>query len=99
MAKTTDLSKLEHMYVNAPLHFYYDTNAAGKRVLRHIRVNWHQFEVPADGVTVDTVPADSVGSAQIEDNSVMMEDLNDDVKEQLAPAERVTQQDLDGFKA
>lgn len=98
MAKTTDLSKLEHMYVNGPLHFYYET-IDGQRILRHIRVNWHQFEVPADGVTIDVVPDNSVGSAQIDDNSVMMEDLNDSVKEQLTPAERVTQDELNNFNA
>lgn len=98
MAKTTDLSKLEHMYVNGPLHFYYDTDKDGKRVLRHIRVNWHEFEVPADGVTVD-IPEGSVGSKEIEDESVEMQDLSKDVKEKLSPAERVTKDELDNFNA
>lgn len=83
MAKTTDLTELKHMLVNGPLHFYYETNKAGKRVLRHIRVNWHQFEVPADGITIDVVPDNAVGSAQIEDGSVQMDDLNDSVKEKM----------------
>ena len=56
MAKTTDLTKLEHMYVNGPLHFYYDTDKDGRRVLRHIRFHHHGFEVPADGVTIDGYP-------------------------------------------
>lgn len=96
MATTTDLSKLEHMYVNGPLHFYYETDKDGKRVLRHIRVNWHQFEVPADGVTVE-IPEGSVGSKEIEDESVEMQDLSKDVKEKLSPAERVTQDELNNF--
>lgn len=82
MAKTTDLSKLEHMYVNGPLHFYYEKTKDGQRILRHIRVNWHQFEVPADGVTVE-IPEGSVGSKEIEDGSVQMDDLNDSVKEKM----------------
>lgn len=94
MAKT-DLSKLEHMYVNGPLHFYYET-IDGQRILRHIRVNWHQFEVPADGVTVE-IPEGSVGSKEIEDESVEMQDLSKDVKEKLSPAERVTQDELNNF--
>jgi len=98
MAKTTDLSKLEHMYVNGPLHFYYEKTKDGQRILRHIRVNWHQFEVPADCVTVE-IPEGSVGSKQIEDESVEMQDLSKDVKENLSPAERVTQDELDNFNA
>ena len=55
MAKQ-DLSKLRHALVNAPLHFYYEAGAGGTRVLRHIRVQQKNFEVPADGVTIDVVP-------------------------------------------
>ena len=96
MAKT-DLSKLEHMYVNGPLHFYYETDKDGKRVLRHIRFYQHNFQVPADGITIDVVPDNSVGSEQIKDGTVEMQDLSKDVKEQLSPAERVTQDELNNF--
>lgn len=97
MATTTDLSKLEHMYVNGPLHFYYET-IDGQRILRHIRVNWHEFEVPADGVTVE-IPEGSVGTREIEDEGVEMQDLSKDVREKLSPAERVTQDELNNFNA
>lgn len=48
------------------------------------------------GSTIDIIPADSVGSEQIADESVEMEDLSPRVKEQMA--DRVSQQDLDNFQ-
>lgn len=39
----------------------------------------------------------SVGTEQIKDESVEMQDLSKDVKEQLSPAERVTQDELNNF--
>jgi predicted transcriptional regulator len=96
MAKTKDLSKLQHYLANSPLHFYYDIDKEGNRVLRHIRVQQHNFEVPADGITIDTVPPDSVGTEQIIDKSVKMEDLNPEVTDSIA--DRVTQDDLDNFE-
>ena len=91
-----DLSKMNHYLVNAPLHFYTERTDDGAEVLRHIRVQQRIFDVPADGVTIDTVPPDSVGSRQIEDGSVQLEDLNKDVLDNMA--DRVTQEDLDNFK-
>jgi hypothetical protein len=81
--------------VNAPLHFYTETADDGTEVLRHIRVQQRVFNVPADGVTIDTVPPDSVGSRQIEDGAVMLDDLNPEVKDSIA--DRVTQDDLNDF--
>lgn len=78
MTTQKDLSQLGHVYVDGPLHFYYETAEDGTRILRHIRVNQRTYQVPSDGVTIDTLPADSVGSAQIEDGSVQMEDLSPD---------------------
>lgn len=96
MAKTKDLSKLQHYLAYTPLHFYYETDKEGNQVLRHIRVQQHNFEVPADGITIDTVPPDSVGTEQIIDKSVKMEDLNPEVTDSIA--DRVTQDDLDNFE-
>lgn len=48
------------------------------------------------GSTIDIIPADSVGSEQIANESVEMEDLSPRVKEQMA--DRVSQQDLDNFQ-
>ena len=48
------------------------------------------------GSTIDIIPPDSVGSEQIEDESVEMEDLSPRVKEQMA--DRVSQQELDNFQ-
>ena len=74
--KTPDFSKLNHWLVNAPMHFYTETKDDGTEVLRHIRVQQKNFEVPADGVTIDVVPPNSVGSQEIKDESVQMEDLD-----------------------
>ena len=95
MAKTEDLSKMQHFLAYPPLHFYYEIDKDGNQVLRHIRVQQRNFEVPADGITIDTVPPDSVGGEQIVDGSVKLEDLNHEVTDSIA--DRVTQDDLDGF--
>lgn len=96
MANSEDLTKLQHYLAYPPLHFYYEIDKDGNQVLRHIRVQQRNFEVPADGITIDTVPPDSVGSDQIVDKSVKLEDLNDEVTESIA--DRVTSEELDGFK-
>ena len=86
---------MKHYLVNAPLHFYTETADDGTEVLRHIRVQQRVFNVDADGITIDTLPPDSVGTRQIEDGSVMFDDLNLEVKDSIA--DRVTQDDLSRF--
>jgi len=93
MAK--DLSAMNHYLVNTPLHFYTEITEDGTEVLRHIRVQQRVYNVPADGVTIDTVPPDSVGTQQIVNGGVQLEDLNKDVLDNMA--DRVTQNDLDDF--
>ncbi|MBR1556620.1 MAG: hypothetical protein IJ647_02480 [Prevotella sp.] len=48
MATAKDLTKLQHVYVDGPLHFYYEQAADDTRTLRHIRVNQRTYNVPAD---------------------------------------------------
>lgn len=79
--KQTDLSRLKHTLVNAPLHFYSEVGDDGTEVLRHIRVQQRTFTASADGITVDTVPADSVGSEQIRDGGVELQDLSPAARE------------------
>ncbi len=86
---------MRHYLVNAPLHFYTETADDSTEVLRHIRVQQRVFNVPTDGITIDTLPPDSVGSRQIEDGSVQLEDLNKEVLDNMA--DRVTQDELDDF--
>jgi hypothetical protein len=95
MANTKDLSEMNHYLAYTPLHFYYEIDKDGNQVLRHIRVQQRTFEVPADGITIDVVPPNSVGSEQIEDESVMMDDLHPEVKDSIA--DRVTKDELDNF--
>lgn len=80
---TPDLTKLKHALVNAPLHFYYEVTTDGAEVLRHIRVQQRKFDVPADGVTIDVVPSNSVGTEQIKDDSVQLQDLSPEVRESI----------------
>ena len=82
MATAKDLTKLQHVYIDGPLHFYYETAADGTRTLHHIRVNQRTYNVPADGsgITIDVVPPNAVGSEQIEDGSVTMQDLSPEAR-------------------
>ena len=96
MANTEDLSKLQHYLAYPPLHFYFEIDKDGNQVLRHIRVQQRSFDVPADGVTIDTVPPDSVGTEQIINEGVMMDDLHPEVKDSIA--DRVTSEELDHFR-
>lgn len=80
---TQDLTKLRHALVNAPMHFYYEVTDDGTNVLRHIRVQQRKFDVPADGVTVDVVPPDSVGTEQIKDETVELQDLTPEAREAM----------------
>lgn len=51
-----------------------------------------------EGSTIDIVPPDSVGTRQIQDDSVEMEDLNQSVKDKMMTGDdRVTQQDIEKF--
>lgn len=96
--KRPDLSKLKHSLVNSPMHFYTEVMDDGTEVLRHIRVQQKVYEVPADGITIDTVPDNSVGSPAIIDGSIQSQDLSDEVKDSMiTDADRVTQEDLEDF--
>ena len=86
---------MNHYLAYTPLHFYYEIDKDGNQVLRHIRVQQRTFEVPADGITIDVVPPNSVGTEQIEDESVKMVDLHPEVKDSIA--DRVTKDELDNF--
>lgn len=97
MVKQADLSRLTHI-VAQQLHLYYEKQPDGTKILRHVRVNNHGLNVP-EGITIDDLPADiiskeqmkqdSVGSAQIEDGTVGLDDLNPDVRGAIEAAEPV----------
>lgn len=77
------MTKLKHLLVPSTLHFYYETQDDGTNVLRHIRVNQRTFDVPADGVTIDVVPPDSVGTEQVDDGSLQLQDLSPEAREAM----------------
>ena len=77
MAKTPDLTKLKYMYVPGPLHFYYETDPeTGSNILRHIRANQRTLEVPEEGITIDDLPPNIIGTEQIKDGTIQPEDLS-----------------------
>ena len=50
-------------------------------------------------VTADTMPENSVGTEQIKEDSIMMDDLNSEVRDNmLTPSDRVTEEDLANFE-
>lgn len=85
MAKTTDLSSLKHVLAQQ-LHLYYEPQDDGTNVLRHIRVNQRTFNVPSDGITIDTLPDDFIGSEHIKDGTVQEQDLSQQLKSGLVKA-------------
>lgn len=82
MEKTTDISSLKHVLAQQ-LHLYYEPQDDGINVLRHIRVNQRTFNVPSDGITIDTLPDDFIGSKHIKDGTVQEQDLSQQLKGSL----------------
>ena len=80
-----DLQGLKNFPCNGS-RYYYKEGKDGQKLLVAILFGKSHFIIrfPA-GTTIDTVPADSVGSSQIKDGSVKLEDLSDEVKQKLNP--------------
>lgn len=85
MAETKDLSKLEHAYAQH-LHLYYEKQKDGTNVLRHIRVHQRTYDVPSEGITIDTLPDDFIGTEHIKDGSVQAGDLSQQLRDGLVSA-------------
>lgn len=68
------------------LHLYYEQQSDGTNLLRRIRVNNYKLDVPEDGITIDNLPADIIGTEQIKDGAILLEDLNTQVKQQTQQA-------------
>lgn len=86
MATKTDLTQLKHMMVPSTLHFYYEPQPDGTNMLRHIRVNQRSFNVPTEGITIDDLPSDIIGSEHIKDGTVQEQDLSQQLKSVLVTA-------------
>lgn len=84
MATQKELKQLESI-VSHNIRFYYSVDKNGNKVLRHILVGTRKnlLAVPDEDITIDVVPENSVGSEQIADGSIQLQDLSDDVKEQM----------------
>lgn len=92
MAKI-DLSKYKKFIVSG-IMFYYEETEDGQRILRHIQVFNSRTILNVEGnVGIDVVPANSVGSKQIEDDSVEMEDLSPEVREKIGQGSGLTEEE------
>lgn len=85
MAKKTDISSLKHVLAQQ-LHLYYEPQDDGTNLLRHVRVNQRSFNVPTGGITIDTLPDNSIGTEQIKDGTVQEQDLSQQLKGGLVRA-------------
>lgn len=85
--KKPDLTGLTHI-IAQQLHLYYEKQPDGTKILRHVRVNNHSLNVP-EGITIDDLPADVIGTEQIKDGTVGMDDLNPGVRGAVEAAESV----------
>lgn len=82
MSTTTNLRHI----LAQQLHLYYEQQPDGTNLLRRIRVNNYKLDVPEDGITIDNLPADIIGTEQIKDGSILLDDLNTQVKQQTQQA-------------
>ena len=63
--------------------YYYKTVDGQNKLIGSIVGKRHLVIRFPEGSTIDVVPPDSVGTEQIQDNSVKMEDLNTEVKDKM----------------
>ena len=92
-----ELKKKQYGYVTV----FYEENEKGEKVIRKLRfLGEKKNEYIADGdIQIDVVPKNSVGTEQIVDDSIEMDDLNRNVKDQMVTGnDRVTAEDLQGFE-
>lgn len=82
----TNLSQYRHALVNAPLHFYTEVQDDGTELLRHIRVQQHNYRMPDEGVTIDSLPDDSIEGRHIKDGTVTMDDMSQQLQGDLLTA-------------
>ena len=69
------------------------------KALSSLTVDMGENEYVLSGGSGGPLPPGSVGTEQIIDDSVLMEDLNHEVKDKmLTDEDRVTQEDLDSFE-
>lgn len=80
-----NLSKLKHT-IASQLHLYYETQPDGTNVLHHIRVHQRKYNVPTDGITIDELPDNIIGTEQIKDGTVQEQDLSQQLKAGLLNA-------------
>lgn len=69
MAKP-DISKLKHVLVYPPLHFYYDVADDGTKVLRHIRVNRYSFDVEGLPISMSDEEFQQLVEGRTEDGKI-----------------------------
>ena len=85
---STDTTKLRHALASQ-LHLYYERQPDGTNVLRHIRANSRTYKVPDEGITIDNLPADIIGTEQIKNGTILLDDLNQEIKQQTEQTAQV----------
>jgi len=85
---STDKTKLIHALASQ-LHLYYEPQPDGTNVLRHIRANSRTYKVPDEGITIDDLPADIIGTEQIKNGTILLDDLNQEIKQQTEQTAQV----------
>lgn len=79
--------------------YYYKTVDGQNKLIGSIVGKRHLVIRFPEGSTIDVLPPDTVGSREIKNDSVEMEDLNSRVKDAMVTdKDRVTQEQIDNFE-
>lgn len=85
MATKADIKKMPSI-VSKNTRYFYEVDKQGNKIIRHILIGSPEniLQIPSDGqITIDTLPADSVGSEQIKDETVELRDLSPEAREAM----------------
>ena len=91
-----DLQGLPSIPCNGSRYFYKKGENGEKLLMAQLFGKSHFIIRYPAGSTIDTLPEGSVGSREIEDGGVQMEDLNDSVKDKI-PEGYAEDEDIDNM--
>ena len=86
------------MTIGQNRYYYYEGEDGTKQLVAMQVDNSRYILFFPSGSTIDVLPAESVGTREIKNGGVEMEDLHQNVKDEMITQEdRVTQEDIDNF--
>ena len=91
-----DLQECKNFPCNGSRYFYKEKEDGTKELVAQLFGKSRYIIRYPKGSTIDTIPEGSVGSREIEDGGVHMEDLNDSVKDKL-PEGYAEDEDIDNM--